>query len=242
MSRRLMIMNKQLRLILLCAMAIGSSQALAQDSDQIYQNSQGLSLFEAVEVAAGVSSGANRTPRRPRDTVSGPDFTLLGTSRIGGSYSAILRHMSGESILVRSQENAATAIEGHPGYSVLSVGTGKLSLRYPASDHCAEDVGQGVSCNAGPNTAELVLSSSAPLSRAVPPTSLEQQGSSTESSIAQSKNPFEAIIAAQDDGNDASQVDGVRGERFVPKRISPEDVPPGMRVVATPFGDRLVEE
>ena len=29
---------------------------------------------------------------------------------------------------------------------------------------------------------------------------------------------------------------------FTPRRINPEDVPPGMRVVSTPFGDRLVEE
>jgi len=26
------------------------------------------------------------------------------------------------------------------------------------------------------------------------------------------------------------------------RRIDPADVPPGMRVVSTPFGDRLVEE
>jgi hypothetical protein len=237
-----MVMSKKLRLILLCSVAIGSGYALAQDSDQIYQNSQGLSLFEAVEVAAGGSSGANRTPRRRQDTVSGPEFTLLGTSRIGGSYSAILRDRSGESILVRSQENTATAIEGHPGYSVLSVGAGKLSLRYPVSVPCVGNVGQGVSCNADPNTAELVLSSSVPLSRPATSATFEQQAGSTESSTAQSINPFEGIIAAQRDGNDPAQDGGVRGERFVPKRISPEDVPSGMRVVATPFGDRLVEQ
>jgi hypothetical protein len=237
-----MIMSKQVRLILLCAVAIGSGHAAAQDSDQIDLNSQGLSLFESVEVAAGVSGGASRTPERPRDTVSGPEFTLLGTSRIGGSYSAILRHRSGESILVRSQENTETTIEGHPGYSVLSVGAGKLSLRYPVSIPCVGNVGQGVSCNADPNTAELVLGTSAPLSRAATSATFEQQAGSTESSTAQSINPFEGIIAAQRDGNDPAQDGRGSGERFVPKRISPEDVPPGMRVVATPFGDRLVEQ
>ena len=237
-------MSKPIHLILLCAvgLSVGSGQALAQDSAQIDQNSQGLSLFEAVEVADGGVNNANRTPRGPRDTVAGPEFTLLGTSRIGGSYSAILRHMSGESILVRSQGDTGTAIEDHAGYSVLSVGAGKLSLRYPVSVPCAEDLGQGVSCAAGPNTAELTLGKSAPLSRPVPSATLEQQGTSTESPTAQSINPFESIIAAQAGGNDPAQADGGRGERFVPKRISPEDVPPGMRVVATPFGDRLVEQ
>ena len=234
-------MSSQIPLALLCAAAIGAGQVLAQKSDQIDQNSQGLALFESVEGVADVPGGASRTPGRPRETQSGPEFTLLGTSRIGGSYSAILRDRSGESILVRSQENTATAIEGHSGYSVLSVGAGKLSLRYPASVPCIEDVRQGVSCAVGPNTAELVLGTSAPLSRPATSATFEQQADATESSTAQGINPFEAIIAAQADGSDASQVDGVRGERFVPKRISPEDVPPGMRVVATPFGDRLVE-
>ena len=235
-------MSKQLLLNLLCAVTISSGQALAQDSDQIGQNSQGFSLFEGVEVAGGGASGTNRTPRGPRDTVVGPEFTLIGTSRIGDSFSAILRHRSGESILVRSQGGTSAAIEDHPGYSVLSVGSGKLSLRYPASIPCAEDVGQGVSCNAGLNIAELVLGKSSPLSRIVPSTSVELQGSPTEPPTAQSINPFEAITAAQADDNDSAQVDGGRGDRFVPKRISPEDVPSGMRVVATPFGDRLVEQ
>ena len=237
-----MIMSKQVRLTLLCAVAIGSGHALSQDLDQIDQISQELSLFEVVEVAGGGGSGASRTPGRPRETVSGPEFTLLGTSRIGGSYSAILRHRSGESILVRSQGDTATAIEGHAGYSVLSVGAGKLSLRYPVSVPCIDDVLQGVRCAAGPNTAELALGTSSPLSRPVPSATLEQQSGSTEFPTAQSINPFEAIIAAQEDGNDPAQEDGSRAERFVPKRISPEDVPPGMRVVATPFGDRLVEQ
>ena len=225
-------MSRQIYLILLCAVALGPIQALPQDSGQVDQNSQGLSLFEGVEVTGGGTSGANRMPR---ETAAGPAFTLLGTSHIGGSYSAILRHRSGESILVRSQGNTATAIEGHAGYSVLSVGAGKLSLRYPVSVPCVEDVDQGVGCNGSPNTAELVLGTSPPLNRPAPSAILEPQ-------TAQSINPFEAVLAAQADGNDPAQGDGDRAERFIPKRISSEDVPPGMRVVATPFGDRLVEQ
>jgi hypothetical protein len=235
-------MSRQIHLILLCAVAIASGQALAQDSDQTDQNSQDLSLFEGVEVTVGEASGTNRRARGPRDAVAGPEFTLLGTSRIGSGYSAILRHRSGDSVLVRSQGNTATAIEGHAGYSVLSVGAGKLSLRYPVSVPCVEDAGLGVGCAAGPNTAELVLGTSAPLSRPVPSDTVDLRDSAEQSPTAQSANPFEGIIAAQRDGNDSAQDGRGSGERFVPKRISPEDVPPGMRVVATPFGDRLVEQ
>ena len=235
-------MSRQIHLILLCAVVIASGQALAQDSDQTDQNSQDLSLFEGVEVTVGEASGPNRRLRGPRDAVAGPEFTLLGTSRIGSSYSAILRHRSGDSVLVRSQGNTATAIEGHAGYSVLSVGAGKLSLRYPVSVPCVEDAGLGVGCAAGPNTAELVLGTSVPLSGPVPSGTVELRDTAEQPPTAQSANPFEAIIAAQAGGNDQGQDDGERAERFVPKRINPEDVPPGMRVVATPFGDRLVEQ
>ena len=234
-------MSKKIFLILLYVLTIGSGRIVAQDSAQIDQNSQGLALFEGVEISGGGASGADRASRESRATVIGPEFILLGTSRIGGSYSAILRHRSGESILVRSQGNVATPIEDHVGYSVLSVGAGKVSLRYPVSVPCAENVGQGVSCAAGPNTVELVLGTSVPLSRPVLAATLER-GDSAEPSAVQSINPFEAIIAGQVDGNSPAQVDGGRSERFVPKRISAEDVPPGMRVVATPFGDRLVEQ
>ena len=242
-------MRKLIQLLLLCAVPIGSGQALAQDSDQLDQANQGLSLFEDIEVAENRARGANRTSRESRVTGAGPGFTLLGTSRIGDSYSAILRHKSGESILVRSQANTATAIEDHAGYSVLSVGAGKLSLRYPASVPCEEDVEQGVRCAVSSNTAELVLAASAPLSRPVLSATLERQSgqansaNASEPPVAPVANPFEALRAAQvDDDNPAPNNDGRGGSRFSPRRISPGDVPQGMRVVSTPFGDRLVEQ
>jgi hypothetical protein len=237
-------MSKLIQLLLLCAVPIGSAQALAQDSNQVDQANQDLSLFEDIEVAENRARGANRTSREPRVTGAGPEFTLLGTSRIGDSYSAILRHKSGESILVRSQANTATAIEDHAGYSVLGVGPGKLSLRYPASVPCEEDVEQGVSCAVSSNTAELVLATSTPLSRPA----LERQSRQTDSAnsskppVALVANPFEALRAAQVDGDNPAQNNDGADNRFSPRRISPDDVPSGMRVVSTPFGDRLVDQ
>ena len=49
-------------------------------------------------------------------------------------------------------------------------------------------------------------------------------------------NPFEAIRARAN--NPDSNTDN---NNFRPRRIDPDDVPPGMRIVSTPFGDRLVE-
>ena len=53
-------------------------------------------------------------------------------------------------------------------------------------------------------------------------------------------NPFEALRAQQNNVSVSNRDGG--NERFTPRRILPEDVPPGMRVVSTPFGDRLVEQ
>ena len=50
-------------------------------------------------------------------------------------------------------------------------------------------------------------------------------------------NPFEEIARRSRD----PESDTTENQQFRPRRINPEDVPPGMRVVSTPFGDRLVE-
>ena len=50
-------------------------------------------------------------------------------------------------------------------------------------------------------------------------------------------NPFEALLQRA-----ANQNTDVEESTFEPVRINPSDVPPGMRVVSTPFGDRLVED
>ena len=52
-------------------------------------------------------------------------------------------------------------------------------------------------------------------------------------------NPFDAIRRSAENGIPAPSRRGSEG--FRPRRIDPADVPPGMRVVSTPFGDRLVE-
>jgi hypothetical protein len=67
----------------------------------------------------------------------------------------------------------------------------------------------------------------------------------TENGDVAADNPFAAALraAAQNErAGNAGQRGPFNAERFQPRRIAPEDVPPGMRVVRTPFGDRLVEQ
>ena len=51
-------------------------------------------------------------------------------------------------------------------------------------------------------------------------------------------NPFEALRQRSRNPDAPVQAE----EQFRPRRINPDEVPTGMRVVSTPFGDRLVED
>ena len=197
-------------------------------------NQQELTLFESVQVSA---ENTSRSPARPnresRATTSEPPFILMGTSRLGDNYSAMLKHRGGETIIVRVGANGNTPIPDYSGYSIVDVAAGNISIRYPGNSPCIEFSGHGVSCNDAANIARLTLPTSAPLPSVNPP---DERVESVED---EPKNPFETLrngALAQDEeqaGNAA---------RFTPRRINPEDVPEGMRVISTPFGDRLVAQ
>ncbi len=191
---------------------------------------QSLSLFDAVESSAANNNAQNRPNREVRATISEPEFTLVGTSRIGNKYSAIVRHRSGEAVLVRTEGAGNTAIAGHSGYSVVDISSGTVSIRFPGNNACVDFSDLGVRCSSAGNIAELALANAEPLQGIIDEVEVEEV-------VTDPANPFEALR-----NNAGAQDENGVGRRFVPRRIDPEDVPEGMRVIATPFGDRLVEE
>ena len=203
--------------------------------------SQQLNLFEEIETTNNSSSRAqDRVREGGRATSDSPEFVLIGTSRIGSEYSVIIQHRGGDTLMVKAGPNSSTQIPGYNGYSILDVGSGSVSIRYPENAPCVEFRDQGVSCDGAVNIASLSLANGEPL-----------PGQEVEPSLADSRlgeatadeppiNPFEALRTQQNNVS-VSNRDG-DNERFTPRRILPEDVPPGMRVVSTPFGDRLVEQ
>lgn len=222
----------------------------AQDQTQLNDDNidigddQGFGLFEDVETAANNTaqsrSRAGRAARENRATIANPEFTLIGTTRIGNSYSAIVQHKDGDTLVVKTSPDSNTVIPGHTGYTIVTVGPGSASIRYPDNNPCAEFPDKGVKCNSAANIAALSLTTGEPL-----PTGANQPDSSqlvSEDAVpVNPDNPFEALRAAQvEDG--AAADNPASGNRFSPRRIDPADVPPGMRVVSTPFGDRLVEQ
>lgn len=232
MLKNVEIIVSKFSILCLLTLICWQSQALAQSSAG--DSSQALSLFEPVENASSAENNApNRPVRESRATISAPEFTLVGTSRIGNRYSAIVRHRDGDELLIRAGETGNTAIEGHGGYTVVDIASGSVSIRFPGNNACVDFSEQGVRCSSAGNIAELALATAEPLEGET----LDENQIEVESVPTDPANPFEVLR------NTANTLDGnAAGRRFVPRRINPEDVPEGMRIIATPFGDRLVEQ
>lgn len=239
--------------LILCLLTSFIGAVFAQDqvpesAPAVDNSNQGFALFEGIETAeARNAAPTRRTNRQSRATIAEPEFTLLGTSRIGDKYSAILQHKDGEAILVKTSPGSATTIPDHGDYRVVSVAAGTVSIRYPGSNTCVEFSDRGITCDEADNTANLALVASEPLAPRNPPQRLATQssegrtaaGGNSDGAQEEVINPFATLREAEVDGADGGTAPS---NRFSPRRIAPEDVPPGMRVVSTPFGDRLVEQ
>lgn len=209
---------------------LGSRLLLAQE----------LRLFEETESRQReIDSSVSVENRRDSDgnLITGPEFTLVGTSRIGGIRLVVIENRLGEIISLSLPEGSPKSVPGYPNYRVLEVGSGQTSIEYPADLPCVEFLDQGVACQSQ-RLAVLSLKNGSPLESANQggsSNSLNGVADSVDEDI--SVNPFEALLerAANPDAEIESD------NSFTPRRINPEDVPPGMRVVSTPFGDRLVE-
>ena len=214
---------------------------------------QDFTLFEPVESTdQPVDAAENRVSRENRNSSSNgtPEFTLAGTSRIGDRVSAILVHRDGKTVVVRS-DSPDNTIEGFTQYSVAGIEAGRVTLNYPGNAPCNNYADKGVLCNDTGNRGELTLPSTAPLAPRNPPVEavepvLEVASDGVDEATVNPDNPFAAIQAAAvarqrgDRGADGNPDAPPRS--FQPRRIDPADVPPGMRIVSTPFGDRLVED
>ena len=79
--------------------------------------------------------------------ITGPEFTLVGTSRIGSNKLAVVEDSLGEIISLSLTEGSTKIVPGYPNYRVLEVGSlGQVSIEYPANSACIEFLEQGVAC------------------------------------------------------------------------------------------------
>lgn len=217
---------------LIILMPIVSAQHIDNSIDQ--SDGVNFALFESLDGATNnnasdVPGASNANSAVSRATQATPAFVLVGTTRIGDAQSALLRHLSGEVIRV-PLTGTSNPIPGHELYTVVDRQSGQVSVRYPAAIPCGDFPDQGVDCDANTNIATLSLTTA----RAVITETAAEETQAPEAETI--RNPFEAIRERGRIG------DPNQPARFQPRRIPPEDVPPGYRVVSTPFGDRLVEQ
>ena len=203
-------------------------------------SAQELQLFEETEIMQRETENSIAVETR-RDSdgnlITGPEFTLVGTSRIGSNRLVVVEDSLGEIISLSLTEESTNIVPGYPNYRVLEVGSGQVSIEYPANSACIEFLEQGVACESQ-TVAILSLKNASPLE------SVNREGSGNDSGSVGvledgdiSVNPFEAILSRAANPDTEIETDN----SFTPRRISPEEVPSGMRIVSTPFGDRLVE-
>ncbi|WP_339858960.1 hypothetical protein [Pseudohongiella acticola] len=226
-------------------------QAEDQAGAQVQNNARELSLFEPVEQTATSNQPQTSGPRNPVATPgSGPQFALVGTSRFGDRYRVSVRTSGGEVITVDAGSGGSAAIPGYPGYRVTQVASRHVLLEQPASTPCFAFSDQGVSCEGG-NVARLALATAEAVAPPQEPARRRDRGAETQegqddSSSEQGaeerpENPFAAALrAARERDEPDAAASRAEEQRFRPRRIDPDDVPEGFRLIRTPFGDRVV--
>lgn len=218
------------------------------------QNAQTLNLFEPVERQA--QPGYEQILSVPSSTVAPSNtepFTLIGTSRMGSRWRAMVRSPSGVVVSVDLDPSVPVVIPGYPGYRVSATNARELVVLHPASSPCVERTDKGVRCTSG-TEARLSIATASPLAPAPQPVATADNAAVTTSepmaSEVPSDNPFAAALRAARERAESEGMplevmevmEVMEGERFRPRRIDPSDVPPGARLIRTPFGDRIITE
>jgi hypothetical protein len=218
-------------------------------SNAVAQNSETLNLFEPVEREAQPES--EQVLSVPSSTVA-PDntepFTLIGTSRMGSRWRALVRSPSGVVVSVDLDPKVPVEIPGYPGYRVSAANTRELVVLHPASSPCVERTDQGVSCTSD-TEARLSIATASPLAPVQQPVAIAADTTAATASEpivseVSSDNPFAVALRAARERAESEGVplEVMEGERFRPRRIDPSEVPPGSRLIRTPFGDRIITE
>ncbi|MDO9478470.1 MAG: hypothetical protein Q7L07_17310 [Pseudohongiella sp.] len=214
----------------------------------VAQNAESLNLFEPVErQAAPEPQQIQQSPSVQVATSSAEPFTMIGTSRLGDRWRARVRSPSGQILTVDLDPKMPVTIPGFPGYTIAAASTRELVINHPASSPCVPRSDKGVNCT-NVSEARLSIATASPLAPA-PQQAAQFETAATSGAEAtvtevSPDNPFAAALRAARERAEAEgmPVQMMEGERFRPRRIDPSEVPPGSRLIRTPFGDRIITE
>lgn len=237
-------MNKLQKVLLpLTTLFILPSHGFAQD----------LNLFQATDNPEERQTDTRRS-QRASERNTDPAFTLVGTSRFGDKYYASLMHRSGQSVQVPWTKGRVQNIDGYPGFGVADIRSRAVSVRFPDSDPCIQNLQKGVECNG--NIGVLRLANATPMESRVEPepatndsgvSANEDEAVMTEDGVTLIRNPFSGELqeAPQLTPEEIAAREARRQRRaeafrdFEIVRIADDEIPEGMQRVRTPFGDRL---
>ncbi len=176
---------------------------------------------------ARVSKKTSRNTRKPKKLPPQKDFELQGTSRFGSRRAAVLKGPDNKTFIQYFENNTRTPLdlEGFEEYYLVGVKAREVQIEYPEDFPCHKDQPKkGMKCEKrdnGKTVAILNLKRNEALPAPKPKASPKKTAkkSSKEDEQKKRKELY---------------------KNFKKRVIKDEDVPAGMRVVRTPFGDRLV--
>lgn len=188
-----------------------------------------------------------------KSAAAGGGLTLRGTLMNGNGATAILAASGGEAFAVRWRQGEEAPIKNHGGYFLIEVNPRQAKVRFPSHHPCLSMPEQGVTCESS-SVAILSLLRLAALPTVSPPTVAPPAAASSPTAgnipsvsppvvtTGGGVNPFQVLLEnqrrnASSPPGAAAQSDGV--PKSMPKRIEAGEAPPGMKVLRTPFGDRL---
>ncbi len=162
------------------------------------------------------------------------DFSLQGTSQLGAMFHILLTTPENQTAKIKWTAGTDSLELGY-GFRLLHVTPRTLTVAYPEASPCREDRQEkGVDCSPDGKTATLGLVLGKPTPpKAAPVAQLVQPVMSNSP-----QSPPPPVDEAQAEAARERARQAFQGA--MANTINPDAVPPGMRIVKTPFGDRLV--
>ncbi len=180
------------------------------------------------------------------------DFVLRGTSIIGEKRIAILQAPDGKQIIQYFEGNKKTPIVDHTNYFLIGLEAREVVIEYPEDAPCRQSRAEQLQCSPDQKSAVLKLVALdaiapptppiAPIPAPIPPPQVGNPPDGQPVTLSPFGQPRELTPEEQQKREEERQKRAELYKNFQKRVINPEDVPPGMRLVRTPFGDRLVPE
>lgn len=195
-------------------------------------------------------------PKPPEPPKIQYDFELLGTSQIGSRFTAIMRTPSNQKLIQSWYKDRPEPIRGYTDYTLARVDPRRVQISYPETAPCRQSKPQiGLSCHVNGRMATLTMKRGKPTAQQLQfDFNQIQTPPKTEADAAKQALITEQVLQKLNQNQKVKPLTEAEKEKrkrdeahrrelykdFKRRVIKDEEVPPGQKVIRTPFGDRLV--